>query len=245
MGASVRADEFTEVEKSGKVQLKDCRRNANESEIAAKLKGVVAGDDAQVVGPLVTRFRANHRRKQFATDERGAGDVESNGFTILRGESRAALAEIKPRFVDHVAAKRRGQTGDEREVAQLLNSGTRKIVLAQRLVLRFNLNSGNATGVVTAANSELMVPGNQVIDAQRIERGAVNNWKYSFANYSADEMRLVIHWCRWCRPEPARPSKGNGCRWYLASGNADSLPSFGSTSGLVPVSPVVPPLEAK
>ncbi len=40
------------------------------------------------------------------------------------------------------------------ESISLRNAGTRKIVLAQRLVLRFHLNSRNATGVIAAAKSE-------------------------------------------------------------------------------------------
>src|SRR4029434_5632099 len=90
-----------------------------------------------------------------------------------------ALAEIKARFVDHVVRERGGQAGHQRRVAQRLNAGARKIVLPERLILRFDLNAGKLTRVVAKAHTKLVVFGDQVIQANRVVSGAVGNGKYA------------------------------------------------------------------
>ena len=91
-----------EVEETREVQFEDRLRNANESDVAAEFEVVVAVNNVHVVSELVTCFRAQHRREEFAADESGARDIESNRVAVLRFESRAAFAEVETRFVNDV-----------------------------------------------------------------------------------------------------------------------------------------------
>ena len=99
------ADSPPKLNKTGKVQFEDRFGNADESNVTAKLEVVISGNEVQVVGKLVTRFRTHHRREQFATDERRAGNIEGDRVAVLRFESRAALAEVETSFVDRTCWK--------------------------------------------------------------------------------------------------------------------------------------------
>src|SRR5262249_28076070 len=66
---------------------------------------------------------------------------------------------------------------DCRVVLQRLDTRAREVVLAQRLVLRFDLNTGERARVITEAEGELMIRSNQVVQAERIVGGAVCNRK--------------------------------------------------------------------
>jgi hypothetical protein len=57
---NVQAPEAAEVEKTREVQFENRFGYANESDVAAELEVVVTGDEVQVVGEFVARFRALH-----------------------------------------------------------------------------------------------------------------------------------------------------------------------------------------
>ena len=78
-----------------------------------------------------------------------------------------------------LVGKRRSQRGDCGEVSQFLNTGAREIVLAQRLVLRLDLNTGDLARVVAEPETELMLRCDQVVQAERVERCIVGNRKHS------------------------------------------------------------------
>ncbi len=72
-----------EVEESRKIQFEDRFGDTHESNVAAEFEVMLAVNDVDVVGELITRFGAHHRREEFATDKRGTGDVESNRVAVL------------------------------------------------------------------------------------------------------------------------------------------------------------------
>ena len=129
------ADSPPKLKRPAKFSSKIASGISNESNVATKLEVVISGNEIDVVGELVSRLRAKHGREEFATDEGRAGNIESNGIAVLRFERRATFAKVEPRFVYDVVRKRRGQRGDRRKVSQRLNACSRKIILAQRLVL--------------------------------------------------------------------------------------------------------------
>ncbi len=138
---------------------------------------MVSVNKIHVVGKLIARFGANHWREEFTTDEGGAGNIESNRVAILWFEGRTTFAKVEPRLIDDAVWKRRRQRGDCWKVSEFLNACAWEIVLAQRLVLRLDLNAGDLARVVAEPEIELMPVSDQMIEAERVERGVVRNRK--------------------------------------------------------------------
>ena len=113
-----------------------------------------------------------------ATDERGAGNIECNRVAILRFEGRTAFAKVEPRLIYDAVRKHRSQRGDCRKVSQFLNTCAREIVLAQRLVLRLDLDTGDLARVITKAETELVMRSDHVVQPERVERCIVSNRKH-------------------------------------------------------------------
>ncbi len=71
-----------------------------------------------------------------------------------------------------------GERDAKRQILCRLNSGTRKIVLTERLVLRFVLNAIYAARVVAEAEIELMIGRDNMIDPDRIVCSRLGDRKY-------------------------------------------------------------------
>ena len=74
---------------------------------------------------------------------------------------------------------------DCRKVSQFLNTCAREIVLAQRLVLRFDLDTSDLAWVVTESETELMARSNHMVQPERVERCIVSNRETPFGDCSA------------------------------------------------------------
>ena len=139
---------------------------------------MVAGDHVYAVSKFVTCLGAHHRREQLAAEERGAGNVRGHRIAVLRSEGSAAFAKIEPRLINYIATESRDPGRDCRKIPQLLDAGAGKIVLTQRLVLRFHLNSRNPARVVAETEIKLMVLRDHVIEAKRVVGSSVSYWKH-------------------------------------------------------------------
>jgi hypothetical protein len=85
-----------------------------------------------------------------------SGNVESHCVAVLRFERRTAQAELKrPSLTivfESVEVRSRRLT-----ILQRLNTSAREIILAQRLILRFDLNTAKRRSGCSQPESELMV----------------------------------------------------------------------------------------
>src|SRR4051794_35237896 len=104
---------------------------------------MTAGDPVEIIDELKAIFRAIDRREELAADKGRPRDVVGDRIVVFRTEGRSASAETESKLVGGRRADVRVQARAERKILECRDAGTRKVVLAERLVLRFDLNAGD------------------------------------------------------------------------------------------------------
>ena len=125
---------------------------------------MIAGGPGKIVTNLETGLTSIDRREWIGSYKSDPGDLmrDARHLGIELGKT---ASKVNVRLVHHVVGKNARKRESGGRVLYILNSGSGIIVLTQRLVLRFVLNSRDLARVVPEPERQL-VPGlDQVIES--------------------------------------------------------------------------------
>src|SRR5207302_353242 len=145
-------------------------------EIGAEFDVMRALHPGEVVRPLVALLYAVHKRERLAPEESHTGNIYCH--IAAAGSAREVVSQAAPRIliaelVDLVAANGPGVLHRAGSIVIVLHRGARRRVLAEVLVLGVDLNAGDVAGAHVEAEHELLIVGQPVVQAQRINVGVL------------------------------------------------------------------------
>src|SRR5437773_2255826 len=171
-----------EVIDAAKIHGEICR-DRQEISVAAEFEAVASNRPGEIVGDLITLFRAPHKRKWLAAKKCKSGDVYGDvpaARSTRKSIQKSAACIVETEFVDLVVADCPLVLSGQGPVVKILIGGAGERVLSEVLrALCLDFNSSLVAGADAATQHDAVVAGEIMINPQRVKIGALGHGKVS------------------------------------------------------------------